>query len=120
LLIQVQNENKTFRLLTSAFLWKASVFWFELILRISFPIKLRRGYENQAYVDLNFASDTVRLVEHAALFCLDVCSKPIAKRKGLVRISPDIPLLYSQRFPLLSSKDDCCSKTCKDCEDWCR
>ena len=41
LLIQVQNENKTLRLLTSAFLWKASVFWFELILRISFPIKLR-------------------------------------------------------------------------------
>ena len=86
LLIQVQNENKTFRLLTSAFLWKASVFWFELILRISFPIKLRWRNESQCFCGVRFASDTVRLVEHAAHFCLDVCSKVILEmKKGLVR-----------------------------------
>ena len=79
------------------------LFWFAAF--ISVNLSCAEEMKASAFVELNFASDTVQPVRPTALvlFCLDICSKTIAKRKGLVRMVPDFPLLYSQRFPLLSS-----------------
>ena len=96
LLIQVQNENKTFRLLTSAFLWKASVFWFELILRISFPFKLRWWNESQCFCGVRFASDTVQPDVQSCLFCRLFVQRQFQNEKGLVRG-------YSDYSPSLSA-----------------